>query len=395
MADSYVCSGAKIRCTMGTGVASLTVLPTRTVLLTGKPQANVSDTKPIANIGSCGNCRSLAYEPTAAATAANEGVLTPMPCVPGTGTPWSPGKLDYLVQGPPALLKSDHCQCAYGGTISLINDGQTSTGPADLSRKSAEVFEKDQLSTEGLDPDAVLDGIQMALDVAGMVPLAGAVPDLINAAISACRGNWADAGLSLLAAVPGAGDVAGGAKIVKNGVKIAKNAQKEVKYSENVVSFTEKRAAKLEKQIAESDKVTKLPVDNKSISNSAVEKGTQSSNNVTRIDNYKIETKKQANGTDIRTVTRISDKEIITTKNSYSTGGTNSSPSGFDNSYNVNSIKSSSGTGSSTEKKGSSIWPPSKENKKPVRQNGEDNILKFPEKTPTKEGDAKKLDLNS
>lgn len=395
MADSYVCSGAKIRCTMGTGVASLTVLPTRTVLLTGKPQANVSDTKPIANIGSCGNCRSLAYPPTAEATAANEGVLTPMPCVPGTGTPWSPGKLDYLVQGPPALLKSDHCQCAYGGTISLINDGQTPTGPTDLSRKSAFFFEKDQLSAEGLDPDAVLDGIQMALDVAGMVPLAGAVPDLINAAISACRGNWADAGLSLLAAVPGAGDVAGGAKIVKNGVKIAKNAQKEIKYSENVVSFTEKRAAKLEKQIVESDKVTKLPGNNKSISNNTVEKGTQNSNNVARIDNYKIETKKQANGTDIRTVTRISDKEIITTKNSYSTGGTNSSPSGFDNSYNVNSIKSSSGTGSSTEKKDSSIWPPSKENKKPVRQNGEDNILKFPEKTPTKEGDAKKLDLNS
>lgn len=128
---------------MGTGVATLTVLPppVRTVLLTGKPQANVSDTKPLANVGSCGNCRSLAYPPTAAATAAAEGVLTPMPCVPSIVGPWFPGKLDYLVQGPPALLKSDHCQCAFGGTISLINDGQTPTGPADLSRMPKDDFE--------------------------------------------------------------------------------------------------------------------------------------------------------------------------------------------------------------------------------------------------------------
>ena len=129
---------------MGTGMASLTVLPppVRTVLLTGKPQANVSDTKPLVNIGSCGNCRSLAYPPTAAATAAAEGVLTPMPCVPSIVGPWFPGKLDYLLQGPPALLKSDHCQCAFGGTISLINDGQTPSGPADMSRVPREDFDK-------------------------------------------------------------------------------------------------------------------------------------------------------------------------------------------------------------------------------------------------------------
>ena len=140
MADSYVCSGAKIRCTMGTGVATLTVLPTpiRTVMLTGKPQANISDTKPIANVGSCGNCCSLLYEPTAVATAEASGVLTPMPCVPSIVGPWFPGKLDYLLQGSPALLKSDHCQCAFGGIISFVNDGQKPTGPVDLYRKERE-----------------------------------------------------------------------------------------------------------------------------------------------------------------------------------------------------------------------------------------------------------------
>ena len=270
MADSYVCSGAKIRCTMGTGVATLTVLPppVRTVLLTGKPQANVSDTKPIVNVGSCGNCRSLLYPPTAAATAAAEGVLTPMPCVPSIIGTWFPGKLDYLVQGPPALLKSDHCQCAFGGTVSLINDGQTPTGPADMSRISSEEFEKDQVSTEGLEPDDVLDGIQMALDVAGMVPLAGAVPDLLNAAVSACRGNWADAGLSLLAAVPGAGDAVGAAKIAKDGVKVASKIQKGTKAtetatklsknSEKIVNGTEKGWAATEKNLAKDNSKEEL-----------------------------------------------------------------------------------------------------------------------------------------
>jgi len=379
---------------MGTGVATLTVLPppVRTVLLTGKPQANVSDTKPIENVGSCGNCRSLAYPPTATATAAAEGVLTPMPCVPSIIGPWFPGKLDYLVQGPPALLKSDHCQCAFGGIISLINDGQTPTGPADLSRLSSEEFNKDQISTEGLDPETVLDGIQMALDMAGMVPILGAAPDLLNAAISACRGNWGDAALSLFAAVPGVGDVAGGAKIVKNGVKIAKSAKNEIKGSEKVASLAEKRAAKLEKQIAESDNVKKLPVNNKPINNSAVGKEAQSnSNKVARIDSYKVEIKKQANGDDVRTVTKISDKEVVTIKDSSRTGGINSSPSGFDKPYNVNSIKSNTGAGSSTDKKYSKIWNTGKE---PVKQNGNDNILKFSKRTPTKEGDAKKLDLD-
>ena len=225
MANSYVCSGATMRCTMGTSQARLTVLPIRTVFLTGKPQANISDHISFVNLGAFGRCRSLGFPATAAATAAAHGKLTPMPCMHNTPFPWMGGKNDYIVKGDPALLKSSTCQCMWGGTISLVTDGQTPTGPADLSHLQTEKFEKDQVSAKGLSTDEVLDGIQMALDVAGMVPLAGAVPDLLNAAISACRGNWADAGLSLLAAVPGVGDVAGGAKIVKNGVKIAKNVK--------------------------------------------------------------------------------------------------------------------------------------------------------------------------
>lgn len=135
MADSLVCSGATMKCTMGTSQAKLTVLPTRTVFLTGKPQANISDHLSMVNLAPFGNCRSMAFPATASATAAAQGTLTPMPCMHNTPFPWMGGKNDYIIKGDPALLKSSTCQCMWGGTISLVTDGQSDTGAADLSRK--------------------------------------------------------------------------------------------------------------------------------------------------------------------------------------------------------------------------------------------------------------------
>lgn len=64
-----------------------------------------------------------------------------------------------------------------------------------------------------------IDGLQMVLDLAGMIPGAGAVPDLINAAISLMRGDFVGALFSAGSAVPVIGDAAGAAKIIKNGEK--------------------------------------------------------------------------------------------------------------------------------------------------------------------------------
>ena len=128
MPDSYVCSGAMMQCTMGTKPAQLTVLPARTVFLAGQPQANISDHISMANLAPFGLCRSLAFPPTAAATAAALGTLTPMPCIHNTPAPWFVGKMDNLIQGQPALLKTCKCQCMWGGTISLITDGQMGEG---------------------------------------------------------------------------------------------------------------------------------------------------------------------------------------------------------------------------------------------------------------------------
>lgn len=261
-ADSYVCSGARMRCPYGDKLSTLTVFPDRTIWLTGEPQANISDHMSMQNIAPFGKCRTLAYPPTASATAAAHGKLTPMPCVPNTPFPWMQGKDDVIIKGQPALLKSSTLQCVYGGRITLTSDGQTS---GDTRGVDIEPFVPEkQLDLESeveVSAEDVLDGIQMVLDAAGMFPGAGAIPDILNACISACRGNWADAGLSLFAAIPGIGDAAGAAKIAKNGVKMAKRTKKagtHISKSQEVVrkadkekpldEFTKKRMDKIKKE---------------------------------------------------------------------------------------------------------------------------------------------------
>lgn len=136
--NSYVCSGATMRCTFGTSQAKLTVLPSRTVYLTGQPQANISDHTSMVNLAPFGRCRSLGYPATASATAANHGHLTPMPCLHNTPIPWMGGKTDVIIKGEPALLKTSKCQCLWGGTISLVTDGQVGEGTQWVQKKAKE-----------------------------------------------------------------------------------------------------------------------------------------------------------------------------------------------------------------------------------------------------------------
>jgi len=63
-------------------------------------------------------------------------------------------------------------------------------------------------------PAAVEEPAHMGLDVLGMFPAVGAVPDLMNAGWYSTEGRHLEAGLSLLSAVPGVGDAVGGAVIV-------------------------------------------------------------------------------------------------------------------------------------------------------------------------------------
>ena len=61
------------------------------------------------------------------------------------------------------------------------------------------------------------------LDVAGFIPGLGAIPDVANGLIYLCEGDFANMGISFLAAIPGFGDAAAGSlKAVKYGAKLKK-----------------------------------------------------------------------------------------------------------------------------------------------------------------------------
>ena len=71
MSDSYVTSKATLKCSFGDKTSKLTVYPDRTVELTTKPTANISDHISMYNIAPFGKCHTTCYPPTGSATAAN------------------------------------------------------------------------------------------------------------------------------------------------------------------------------------------------------------------------------------------------------------------------------------------------------------------------------------
>ncbi|UJF32207.1 hypothetical protein [Paenibacillus hexagrammi] len=66
----------------------------------------------------------------------------------------------------------------------------------------------------------LLDGVQIALDVVGLIPGLGEVADLANAGISLARGDYVGAALSLAACIPFAGWAATGAKFARRGMEM-------------------------------------------------------------------------------------------------------------------------------------------------------------------------------
>jgi hypothetical protein len=121
--------GAMMACTFGAAPASLIVLPINKTMAEGTPAANIMDFKPIVNIPPFGVCSSLTFPPTATATAAALGVLTPMPCVPLTD-PWIPGSPTVEIGKMPALNNTCKCMCDWGGVITITNAGTTKTDVA-------------------------------------------------------------------------------------------------------------------------------------------------------------------------------------------------------------------------------------------------------------------------
>ncbi len=117
--------GAMMKCTMGLAPSTLSVIPMGTpVTGTNKMAATIMDNKPMANIAPFGMCQSLANPTVASATSAALGVLTPMPCIPVTPSPWLPGATKVMINNKPALHDGCKLMCNWAGMISITFAGQ-------------------------------------------------------------------------------------------------------------------------------------------------------------------------------------------------------------------------------------------------------------------------------
>ena len=93
-----------------------------------------------------------------------------------------------------------------------------------------------------------LDTLQTVLDLVGVIPGVGDVVDIANAAISLARGNYSDAALSALSALPLIGDAIGkggkAAKKIARAVKRADNVVDTVKTTQNISKIVRHRIRK-------------------------------------------------------------------------------------------------------------------------------------------------------
>jgi hypothetical protein len=113
-----VCGGAALMCSFGAAPGTLMVTPANRCS-TGMPIANIMDNKPFVNIMPFGMCTSPSNPSVAAASGA------PMPCVPNTTAPWTPGSPKVMIGGFPALNNSCKLMCMWAGVIQIQNPGQT------------------------------------------------------------------------------------------------------------------------------------------------------------------------------------------------------------------------------------------------------------------------------
>lgn len=156
----YVCSDAKLKCSMGFQESALTVIhPVRPARVQGNPIAAMMDYKPFLNISPFGQCQSLANPIVAAATAANYGKLQPMPCVPNTTTPWMGAKMNVRIKGNPALLDTSKLMCMWAGVIEITNSGQRlmKEGSTPLNYKIGSIKSEEKAKDVEVDVDNVED----------------------------------------------------------------------------------------------------------------------------------------------------------------------------------------------------------------------------------------------
>lgn len=127
MAGQQTVMTAQLMCTFGMAPSVLSVLPVNRTTCGKQVAANIMDHVPMVNIMPFGMCITPSNPVVASATAAALGVLTPMPCIPATASPWVPGAVRTMLGGQPALDSMSKCMCNWGGVISIVMPGQVQT----------------------------------------------------------------------------------------------------------------------------------------------------------------------------------------------------------------------------------------------------------------------------
>ncbi len=135
-----------------------------------------------------------------------------------------------------------------GNTQGRVNGEAPATGK---SAKDSNAEVESETPAEDDTGDKILDGLQLGLDVVGLIPVVGEIADLANAGISLARGDYAGAALSLLSAIPFAGWLGTAGKVGRRGAKAAAEA------STKATKEAAERAAKEAAEKAAREKATK------------------------------------------------------------------------------------------------------------------------------------------
>ena len=113
-----------------------------------------------------------------------------------------------------------------GNTIGRVV-GETAPAQVPASRANPPI--EAETEEEGITGEQVLDGIQLGLDVVGLIPVFGEIADLANAGVSAARGDYVGAGLSLLSAIPFVGYAGTAGKAARYGTTMVEASGKAAK----------------------------------------------------------------------------------------------------------------------------------------------------------------------
>lgn len=113
--------GTPLKCSMGNVPMPFRPMPpVGRRMVMGLPVGQITDIAPFVSIGPFGMCMSMANPTVAAATAAAQGVLTPMPCTPTPAGPWAPPEVDHGQAVIPNISQTACLFCAWGGTIQAV-----------------------------------------------------------------------------------------------------------------------------------------------------------------------------------------------------------------------------------------------------------------------------------